>query len=97
MAESLDPLNWNIAIVDPNTGHPTAEFIRKWTAQRTLNGTIPSPTTTFLALTDTPGSYVGAGTRLLAITAGENGIEFVVAPTSGINHAQVMSRLSIGI
>lgn len=36
-SDKLDPLNWNVPIVEPATGNPTAEFMRKWKAQRTIN------------------------------------------------------------
>ena len=38
---------------------------------------------TFLALTDTPSSYSGAGSRFVAVKATEDGLEFVAAPGGG--------------
>ena len=37
MSSRLDPLTWNEPIVDPKTGRPTPEFIRKWEQQNTIN------------------------------------------------------------
>lgn len=34
------PFNWNIPIVDPATGRPTPEFLRKWSEQTNWNGSI---------------------------------------------------------
>jgi hypothetical protein len=39
--------------------------------------------TTFLALTDTPASYAGAGGDFVAVNAGATGLEFVAAPSGG--------------
>lgn len=36
----VGPINWNVAIVDPATGKPTPEFIRKWALQAGFNGDI---------------------------------------------------------
>jgi len=36
----IDPLTWNVPIVDPATGLPSNEFMRKWAAQHTTITTI---------------------------------------------------------
>lgn len=40
----VNPLTWNVAIVDPSTGFPTPEFQRKWQQQAGANSSIPSIT-----------------------------------------------------
>lgn len=37
LKDRLDPLAWNVPIVNKD-GTPTPEFMRKWTAQRSING-----------------------------------------------------------
>lgn len=44
MATKLNPLNWDLPIVD-SKGRPTAEFARKWKQQTAINGTIPNLST----------------------------------------------------
>lgn len=40
----LGQITWNVPIVD-SAGRPTAEFLRKWNAQNSINGSIPSLST----------------------------------------------------
>ena len=49
--------------------------------------------TNFLGLSDTPVSYVGEAGQLLAVTAGEDGVEFVDAPTGISSMALSTSNL----
>ena len=44
MVQKLQPLTWDIPIVD-NQGRPTPEFMRKWAQQFGINGTIPDLST----------------------------------------------------
>lgn len=37
VSDILNPLNWNVPIVEPSSGKPTAEFMRQWKAQRVIN------------------------------------------------------------
>lgn len=53
------PLAWNVPIVDAN-GQPTAEFMRKWLEQTTINGTIPTDAAAVSALLDLIGKTRGA-------------------------------------
>jgi hypothetical protein len=43
----------------------------------------PAGTTTFLGLTDTPGSYVGQALQALRVNIGESALEFVPFPVGG--------------
>jgi SPRY domain len=38
----LQPLSWDVPIVDYKTGFPTPEFMRKWAQQFAINGVIPA-------------------------------------------------------
>jgi len=54
-----------------------------------------SGVTTFLGLTDSPINYVGAAGQALAVTAGEDGVEFIDTPT-GIGEISLSTGLLSG-
>ncbi len=54
----LDPLTWNVPIVTRD-GFPTSEFMRKWQAQRGINGGIPTDAAGMSALLDLLGAARG--------------------------------------
>lgn len=56
--QPLDPLTWNVPIVTPQ-GYPTNEFMRKWQAQRGINGGIPTDAAGMSALLDLLGAARG--------------------------------------
>jgi len=57
----INPLQWNLPIVDPKTGLPTAQFLRQWAQQRGVNVTIDGITVDLNALL---GRQVIAGVGL---------------------------------
>lgn len=47
---AVGPLNHQIPIVDPKTGHPTPEFMRKWVEQNGFNGDVAGLKAAIVAL-----------------------------------------------
>ena len=39
---AVNPLTWNVMLIDPKTGFPTPEFQRKWQQQAGVNSSVPS-------------------------------------------------------
>lgn len=77
---SQNPLSWNVPIVDPKSGTPTLEFMRKWGLQTQINGTIPvlSTAAEVSAVLDVIGSTRGA-----FLERGSTGWSLLVPGTNG--------------
>lgn len=44
LTNKVNPLAWNVPIVDTKTGFPSPEFQRKWAQQAAANGSVPDLT-----------------------------------------------------
>jgi hypothetical protein len=73
----LDSANWSFSINPSVPGSPLATA--------TLNSLASSGVTTFLQLTDTPGSYSGQAGKFVAVNSGATALEFVSSPLTSFN------------
>lgn len=60
-SDKLDPLNWDVPIVEAKTGKPTLEFMRKWRAQRVINAGILTIQQLLDSLSSVRGSIIYRG------------------------------------
>lgn len=77
MAHKLNPLTYNVPIVDAKTGNPTPEFMRKWAQQKNLDATIPTVSGT--------GILVQTGTNTWAVRLIVGGTGITVTNGSGVS------------
>lgn len=77
MVRRVDPLTWNVPIVD-SRGNPTQEFMRKWGTQNDLNGGIPEDVLDGQVLGNITGGGKAVGVGLSAL------IDHVISSTRGV-------------
>jgi hypothetical protein len=73
VALKLQPLAWDVPIVDYKTGFPTPEFMRKWAQQFGINGSIPSFPSNGILVQTVPGTFTSisiAGGTGITVTNG---------------------------
>lgn len=75
-AESIDDLS----DVDTTTSAPSVGEHLEWDGSNWVPGSAGAGSTTFLALTDTPGVFTGAGSQFVKVNAVANALEFVADP-----------------